>query len=119
MPALLAGALFYWTVALGLGGLSLLAVSALSGTDDGDAPEGAAQEPGEDPASDQAQDLASDAIVVHLQESTEAFPAEAKGADGDAVDREEDEGIEDVDDNPGASAPSSVEATAVEPAPGL
>ena len=115
MPALLVGALFYWTVALGLGGLSLLAVSALSGTDgDGDAPEGAAVEPGEDPA----QDPVGDAIVVHLQESAEALPGEAKSADVDAVDRDEDEGTEDVDDNPGAIAPSSVEATAVEPAPG-
>jgi hypothetical protein len=109
VPVLMVASLFYWTVALGLGGMSLMEVSSLSrdgavnlnlslGDNDGTAmpandgtgmpsPDGTAM-----PARD-----GYEPIIVHLEESVEP---------------------EDVDDNPGcglssdgaAGAPSGVDA---------
>jgi hypothetical protein len=118
MPLLLVGGLFYWTIALGLGGLSLMAVSALSAggrqaldlggsaSDDGAAllvPGGQAeQEPEQELEEDGQQQggprAAGDPIQVHLQESVDP---------------------EDVNDNAGAGSSTSLEPTAVEPVPGI
>src|SRR5438270_822051 len=82
LPFLMVASLLYWTVALGLGGMSLMAVSALSGNDGaggigmtgGDTDTGAAT----------ARD-GYEPIIVHLEESVEP---------------------EDVDDNPGCGRSS-------------
>jgi hypothetical protein len=75
-------AFLYWSVALGLGGLSLLAASAISG-DVQDGPEGADLAPSiMEPAPGHA---SIEPIVIHLEESAEP---------------------EDVDDNPGAVMPN-------------
>ena len=79
IPVVLIAAMLYWTVALGLGGLSLIAVSRLSGEEVDDVAAVAAPEPGEPaaprpeptsaepaPGSDSAEP-----IVVHLQESVD------------------------------------------------
>jgi hypothetical protein len=78
MPLLFVAAFLYWSVALGLGGLSLMAASAISGDlDQGPdlAPSAMEPAPGH---------VLSDPIVVHLEESAEP---------------------EDVNDNPGAVMP--------------
>jgi hypothetical protein len=75
IPVVLIAALLYWTVALGLGGLSLIAVSRLSGEEVDDVepasvevepaaprPEPTSAEPA--PGSD-----SDEPIIVHLQES--------------------------------------------------
>jgi hypothetical protein len=115
MPALMVGALFYWTVALGLGGLSLVAVSALSSVDGAPA-DPVSPEDTAGPSGAAASD--EDAIVVHLQA---AGPGEAESADvvADSDPDDVDDAV-DVNDNAGAasSSPSSIEVTAVEPAPG-
>jgi hypothetical protein len=115
MPLVLVGALFYWTIALGLGGLSLLAVSALSaggrqalelgGTASEDSAAAAPAARDDDRSSDDRDDdddqaearTAGDPIQVHLQESVDP---------------------EDVNDNAGAASTPSLDPTAVEPAPG-
>ena len=77
LPVLMVASLLYWTVALGLGGMSLMAVSALSGNDGA----GGIGMAGGD--TDTAPATARDGyepIIVHLEESVEP---------------------EDVDDNPG------------------
>ncbi len=73
LPVLMVASLLYWTVALGLGGMSLMAVSALSGNDGA----GGIGMAGGD--TDTARD-GYEPIIVHLEESVEP---------------------EDVDDNPG------------------
>jgi hypothetical protein len=79
MPLLFVGAFLYWSVALGLGGLSLLAASAItSGADSG--PDFAAT--AVEPVSGHA---LAEPIVVHLEESAEP---------------------EDVNDNVGSASPS-------------
>ena len=80
IPVMMVAALLYWTVALGLGGLSLMAVSTLSA---GAALEDAEQLP-EPAVTEPAQNETSyvGSIVVNLQESAEP---------------------EDVDDNAGAA----------------
>lgn len=126
MPAVMVGSLVYWTAALGLGGLSLVAVSAIAGAG-GQVIDPLADETSADPAADTAVDTTSsptgadeeaagDAIVVHLQDS--ATSAGTAGTDhvllpvaADDVD------TTDVNDNPGA-APPSIEPTAVEPMSG-
>jgi|HubBroStandDraft_2_1064218.scaffolds.fasta_scaffold103445_2 hypothetical protein len=79
MPLLFVAAFLYWSVALGLGGLSLMAASAISGDlDQGPelAPSVMEPAPGH---------VFGDPIVVHLEESAEP---------------------EDVNDNAGAVTPS-------------
>jgi len=89
IPVLMVASLLYWTVALGLGGMSLMAVSALS------------QEPAAHlllgnsvPETDTAEATAPrdgyEPIVVHLEESVEP---------------------EDVDDNPGCGLAGGTSAT--------
>ena len=92
IPVLMVASLMYWTVALGLGGMSLMAVSALS------------QEPGPrslvgevtpmggdtDTAEATAPRDGYEPIVVHLEESVEP---------------------EDVDDNPGCGLSGGAAAT--------
>ena len=92
LPLLFVGAMLFWTIALGLGGLSLVTVTALSAGNDG--PQGntvyidympmppTATEPMPGNAASMG---ASDGILVRLQESPE--PA-------------------DVNDNAGAASPS-------------
>lgn len=78
LPVVMVASLLYWTIALGLGGMSLMAVSALSGSDGA----GGGLGLGADTDTGQAT-LSRDGyepIVVHLEESVEP---------------------EDVDDNPG------------------
>jgi hypothetical protein len=81
IPVVLIAALLYWTVALGLGGLSLIAVSRLSG-DEVDDVAAAAAEPAEstEPAPPRPEPTATEPvpgtdstepIVVHLQESVD------------------------------------------------
>lgn len=82
MPLLFVAAFLYWSVALGLGGLSLMAASAISGdlqdgTDDGPDLAPSVIEPAPGHAS-------IEPIVIHLEESAEP---------------------EDVNDNPGAVMP--------------
>jgi hypothetical protein len=75
MPLLFVAAFLYWSVALGLGGLSLMAASAISGDiDDGPDLAPSVMEPAPGHAS-------IEPIVIHLEESAEP---------------------EDVNDNPGA-----------------
>ena len=86
LPVIMVASLMYWTVALGLGGMSLMAVSALSGNDgtgslglsaargDTDTDTAAAPRDGYEP------------ILVHLEESVDP---------------------EDVDDNPGCGLSAS------------
>jgi hypothetical protein len=86
LPLLFVGAMLFWTIALGLGGLSLMTVTALS-VDDGMQvevviPPPTATEPMPGTISNVT---TSDGIVVRLQESPEP---------------------EDVTDNAGAVAPS-------------
>jgi hypothetical protein len=82
MPLLFVAAFLYWSVALGLGGLSLMAASAVSG----DVDEGPGLAPSAmEPVPGHALGEPGDPIVVHLEESAEP---------------------EDVNDNAGAVAPS-------------
>jgi hypothetical protein len=79
MPLLFVAAFLYWSVALGLGGLSLMAASAISG----DLEEGPELAPSVmEPAPGHA---LGEPIVIHLEESAEP---------------------EDVNDNAGAVMPS-------------
>ena len=89
MPLLFVAAFLYWSVALGLGGLSLMAASAISG----DLDEGPDLAPSVmEPAPGHA---LSEPIVIRLEESAEP---------------------EDVNDNAGAAMPNDqVEAVAVMP----
>ena len=78
MPLLFVAAFLYWSVALGLGGLSLMAASAISGDlDDGPELAPSVMEPAPGHAS-------IEPIVIHLEESAEP---------------------EDVNDNAGAVMP--------------
>jgi hypothetical protein len=79
IPVVMVASLFYWTVALGLGGLSLMAVSALSGSDGALALPFAAPAPEGDTATVAPP---HDGFEVQLEESVEP---------------------EDVDDNAGAA----------------
>jgi hypothetical protein len=77
MPVLLVASLLYWTVALGLGGLSLMAVSGLSGNDDGLMLPSPGYRHGQGQGDETSPDTATEApdrydpIVVHLEESAE------------------------------------------------
>ena len=64
MPLLFVSAFLYWSVALGLGGLSLMAASAITGgaEDGADAPSAIEPVPGH---------ALAEPIVVHLEESAE------------------------------------------------
>ena len=81
LPVVMVASLLYWTVALGLGGMSLMAVSALSGSDGAGGGLGITAT-GADTDTAQATPPRDgyEPIVVHLEESVEP---------------------EDVDDNPG------------------
>ena len=81
MPLLFVAAFLYWSVALGLGGLSLMAASAISG-DLQDGPEGPELAPS---VMEPAPGHTTEPIVIHLEESAEP---------------------EDVNDNAGAVMPS-------------
>jgi len=75
MPLLFVSAFLYWSVALGLGGLSLMATSALGGchvSTAGLRASGIEPMPGE---------LSGDPIIVHLQESADV----ADSPDDDAL----------------------------------
>ena len=82
LPVVMVASLLYWTVALGLGGMSLMAVSALSGSDGAGGGLGLSAGTGSDTDTAQATPPRDgyEPIVVHLEESVEP---------------------EDVDDNPG------------------
>jgi hypothetical protein len=81
LPVVMVASLLYWTVALGLGGMSLMAVSALSGSDGaGGFAIGATGGGDTDTAQATPPRDGYEPIVVHLEESVEP---------------------EDVDDNPG------------------
>ncbi len=86
MPLLFVSAFLYWSVALGLGGLSLMATSALTG--------GCRMaRPGINTASIEPMpgELSGDPIIVHLQESAE--PADDDAADqGLTLDVSDDDG---------------------------
>ena len=78
MPLLFVAAFLYWSVALGLGGLSLMAASAISGDlDEGPELAPSVMEP--------APGHTTEPIVIHLEESAEP---------------------EDVNDNAGAAMPN-------------
>jgi hypothetical protein len=86
LPVIMVASLLYWTVALGLGGMSLMAVSALSGS------EGAGSLGMSASGGDTDTDTAAgprdgyEPIIVHLEESVEP---------------------EDVDDDPGCGRSAS------------
>lgn len=82
MPLLFVAAFLYWSVALGLGGLSLMAASAISGDV---VMGGAAPDFGATVLEPVSGHVLGDTIVVHLEESAEP---------------------EDVNDNAGAAAPN-------------
>jgi hypothetical protein len=84
MPLLFVAAFLYWSVALGLGGLSLMAASAISGDlqDGRDGTEGPELAPS---VMEPAPGHTTEPIVIHLEESAEP---------------------EDVNDNAGAVMPS-------------
>jgi hypothetical protein len=83
MPLLFVAAFLYWSVALGLGGLSLMAASAISGDlQDGQGLEGPELAPS---VMEPAPGHTSEPIVIHLEESAEP---------------------EDVNDNVGAVMPA-------------
>jgi len=92
IPVLMVASLLYWTVALGLGGMSLMAVSALSQDREPGSFIGSAATMGGD--TDTAEATAPrdgyEPIVVHLEESVEP---------------------EDVDDNPGCGLAGGTSAT--------
>jgi hypothetical protein len=81
MPLLFVAAFLYWSVALGLGGLSLMAASAISG-DVQDGPQGPDLAPS---VMEPAPGHTTEPIVIHLEESAEP---------------------EDVNDNAGAVMPN-------------
>jgi hypothetical protein len=68
VPVVMVASLMYWTVALGLGGLSLMAASALSAGQDLGMGMGTATY---DQAVTNRYDQSYDPIVVHLEESVE------------------------------------------------
>ena len=74
LPLVLVGSMMFWSVALGLGGLSLLAVSGLTTGDD--AADQAADDPSDDPSNDPSdvRDVAPSASDVA---TVEAAPVEA------------------------------------------
>jgi len=82
MPLLFVAAFLYWSVALGLGGLSLMAASAISGDLDQGADEGPELAPS---VLEPAPGHTTEPIVIHLEESAEP---------------------EDVNDNAGAVMPN-------------
>ena len=67
LPVLMVGSLVYWSVAIGLGGLSLMAASALSIS--ADTTMGVAQDTDTD--TNTTLDLGGSSILVHLEESVE------------------------------------------------
>jgi hypothetical protein len=82
LPLVFIGAMMFWTVALGLGGWSLMAVT--DGLDDAVVPTATAVEP--KPGSEAQEAASSERIPVQMEESQEP---------------------EDVDDNAGAAPPST------------
>ena len=92
LPILMVGSLFYWSLAIGLGGLSLMAASSLSMV-----PGPTEVEPS--PGTDVADSWGGAPITVHLEESTEP---------------------EDVNDNTGAGGFSAVtdDQSVAAPSPG-
>jgi hypothetical protein len=104
LPLVFVAAMLFWTVALGLGGLSLMAVSALSAGDADDAPaaQGGLAPMVTEPmpgttvtATVSPQPSNNDGIVVRLEESAEpedvndnagnVHPAAAAGSDDDGT----------------------------------
>ncbi|HEY2730195.1 MAG TPA: hypothetical protein VGK52_09635 [Polyangia bacterium] len=98
LPVLMVGSLLYWSVAIGLGGMSLMAASALSISTDSTLGVAPASETGA-PATLEGGD-GTTPIVVHLEESVEP---------------------EDVNDNAGAAGfaqPADDTQVTVTPGPG-
>jgi hypothetical protein len=75
LPVLMVGSLLYWSVAIGLGGLSLMAASALSTTQLQMQMQMADTSPGSDPDNSNATldvgQTPGNSIMVHLEESVE------------------------------------------------
>jgi hypothetical protein len=69
LPVLMVGSLVYWSVAIGLGGLSLMAASALSIS--ADTTMGVAQDTDSDTDTNTTLDVGGSSILVHLEESVE------------------------------------------------
>jgi hypothetical protein len=92
IPVLMMASLLYWTVALGLGGMSLMAMSALSQDRDPGSFVGSTATMGGDTDTAEATGPRDgyEPIVVHLEESVEP---------------------EDVDDNPGCGLAGGTSAT--------
>jgi len=98
LPAFMVGSLLYWSVAIGLGGMSLMAASALSISTDSTLGVAPASETGAPAALDVGDGTTS--IMVHLEESVEP---------------------EDVNDNAGAAGfaqPADDTQVTVTPGPG-
>jgi hypothetical protein len=68
LPVLMVGSLLYWSVAIGLGGVSLMMASALSAS--GDATLGVSTDTQPDPTAVDVVD-GTNTITVHLEESEE------------------------------------------------
>jgi hypothetical protein len=82
LPLLFVGAMLFWTIALGLGGLSLVTVTALSAGDD------------------------VQVYVPMPPTATEPMPGNATASDGILVRLQESPELDDVSDNTGAVSPS-------------
>jgi hypothetical protein len=71
LPVLMVGSLLYWSVALGLGGLSLMAASALSTTPDTTLGVAQDTETGNSNTTLDVGQMPGNSIMVHLEESVE------------------------------------------------
>ena len=89
MPLLFVSAFLYWSVALGLGGLSLMATSALTGGCHARAWQGAHAATAIEPMPGE---LSGDPIIVHLQESADVDDAQDEDALQVTVEPSEDDG---------------------------
>jgi hypothetical protein len=79
MPLLFVSAFLYWSVALGLGGLSLMATSALT---DGNR---AASDFGPTVIEPLPGQISGDPIIVHLQESADPADVQSDFQNNDAI----------------------------------
>ena len=114
LPLLFVGAMLFWTVALGLGGLSLVAFSALSA----DCHRSAMAGPGASPTVTEPMPGVSASgygIIVRLEESADPQdvaalrPGVPSIEADDAVEVVLEDAVEDVNDNAGAAPPALVE----------
>jgi hypothetical protein len=101
LPVVMVASLLYWTVALGLGGMSLMAVSALSGGDNPSALGLSAAGTDTDTAQAGPRD-GYEPIIVHLEESVEPEDVDDNSGCGLAPGSDDGAGHDTVDMRAGA-----------------